>query len=82
MVGQGPESRGRSRAQAPRAAQPLGGGDGLALTAIRREEVEEVGRLRDHHANSFRSMNLVGSKLIERHLVLSSKNYENAVSSR
>jgi hypothetical protein len=53
MVGEGAKRRGGSRAEASRATQPLGGGDGLAPTAIRGEEVKELGRLGDHRANSF-----------------------------
>jgi hypothetical protein len=81
MVGEGAKRRGGSRAEASRATQPLGGGDGLAPTAVRRIEVEELGRLGDHRANSFCSMNLAGSKLIERNRHLSSKNCEKAVPS-
>jgi DNA-binding transcriptional ArsR family regulator len=39
VVGPRPESRGGSRAQKSGSAQPLGCGDGLATTAIRRIEV-------------------------------------------
>jgi hypothetical protein len=53
MVRPRAESRGGSRAEASGTAHPLGGGDGLAPTAIRGEEVEELGRLGDHRANSF-----------------------------
>jgi hypothetical protein len=53
MVRPRAESRGGSRAEASGTAQPLGGGDGLAPTAVRRIEVEELGRLGDHRAGSF-----------------------------
>jgi hypothetical protein len=81
MVGPRAESRSGSSAQESGAAQPLGGGDGLASTPIGREEVEELGRLGDHRANSFYSMNLAGSKLIERNRPSSSRNCGNGVSS-
>ena len=80
MVGERPESRGGSRADGTRAAQPLGRGNVLTPTVIGRMEGEEIGRLGDHRANSFGSMNLAGSKSIERHPCLSSKICEKALS--
>jgi len=53
MVGEPSESRGGSRAESSRAAQPLGRGDALSLAVILRVEVEELGRLGDHLAGSF-----------------------------
>jgi hypothetical protein len=53
MVGECPESRGGSCADGTWAAQPLGRGDILTPTVIGRVEVEKVGRLGDHRANSF-----------------------------
>src|SRR4051812_19662549 len=76
MVGERPEGRSGSRADAARAAQPLGGGHGLPPTTIGGEEVEELGRLGDHRANSFHSMNLACSKFIEHTARLSSGNRE------
>ena len=81
MVGERPERRGGTRAKGTgAAAQPLGRGNVLTPTMIARVEVEELVRLGDHRANSFCSMNLAGSKLIERHARLSSKNYEKELS--
>jgi hypothetical protein len=80
MVGERPERRGGARAEATRAAQPLGCGNVLTPTVIARVETEELVRLGDHRANSFCSMNLAGSKLIERHTWLSSKNQEKELS--
>jgi hypothetical protein len=65
MVGERAESRRGSHTDGTRAAQPLGRGDVLTPTVIGRVEGEELGRLGDHRANSFCSMNLVGSKFIE-----------------
>jgi hypothetical protein len=76
------EHRGGPYAETAGAAQPLGRRNGLTPAAIRREEVEELGRLGDHRANSLRSMNLVGSKDIERRPRLSNTLPENAVSSQ
>jgi hypothetical protein len=73
MVGERPETRGGSRAEGTGAAQPLGRGDVLTPTAIGGVEVEELVRLGDHRADSFCSMNLAGSKLIERDPRLSNK---------
>jgi DNA-binding transcriptional ArsR family regulator len=73
MVGERPESRGGSPTESSGAAQPLGRGDVLTPTVIGGVEVEELGRLGDHRANSFCSMNLACSKIIERHPRLSSK---------
>jgi hypothetical protein len=78
MVSERPESRGGSRAKSSGAAQPLG--NVLAPTPVDCVEVEEIGWLGDHRANSFRSMNLAGSKLIERYPGLSSKSCEKALS--
>jgi len=76
------QQRGGSQAETAGAAQPLGRGTGLEPAAIRREELEELGRLGHHRAGSFCSMNLTGSKLIERCLGLSNKNYEEELSCR
>jgi hypothetical protein len=73
MVGERPESGGGSQTEDTGATQPLGRGDVLTPTVIGGVEVEKVLRLGDHRANSFCSMNLAGSKLIERHPRLSSK---------
>jgi hypothetical protein len=61
------------------AAQPLGRRDSLEPAAIRGEMGEELGRLGHHRANSFGSMNLAGSKLIERYPGLSSKYQDKAL---
>jgi hypothetical protein len=47
------QQRGDSQAETAGAAQPLGCGNGLEPAVIRREEVEELGRLGDHRAGSF-----------------------------
>jgi hypothetical protein len=62
------------RAESARASDALGRGEGLTPTVIGRVEVEKLGRLGDHLANSFCSMNLACSMFIERHPRLSSKN--------
>ena len=80
MVSECPESRSGSRANGTGAAKPLGRGDVFALTPVNRVEVEEIGCLGGHRGNSFRSMNLAGSKLIERYPGLSSKYCEKALS--
>jgi hypothetical protein len=82
VVCEAPKSRGGSRAEKAGAAQPLGRGSGLTPAVIRRVEVEEIGRLGDHGAGSFCSMNLAGSKIIEQDHRLSSIFRKIAVSSR
>lgn len=72
MVGEPTESRRGSHAETAGAAQALGRGGGFALAAIECNQVEQFGRLGDHVANSFCSMNLVGSKFIEQPPVSSS----------
>jgi hypothetical protein len=73
VVGERPETRSGSRADGTGAAQPLGRGDVLTPAVIGGVEVEELVRLGDHRADSSCSMNLAGSKLIERHPRSSSK---------
>jgi hypothetical protein len=82
MVCRRSEKRGGSLAETAGAALSLGRGDGPTPAVIRGEEVEELGRLGHHRAGSFCSMNLTGSKLIERSSVLSSEYCRIAVSSR
>ena len=53
MVCGRPQNGGGPRAESAGAAQPLGRGGGLEPAVIRREEVEELGRLGDHRAGSF-----------------------------
>jgi hypothetical protein len=80
MVGE-PAQQGRGAdADAAGASEPLGRRNCFPLAAIRGEEVEKLGRLGDHRTNSLCSMNLVGSKLIERTHRLSSKICETGVS--
>jgi hypothetical protein len=80
VIGESAQQRRASHAESSGAALTLGRGDGLTPTVIRGEEVEELGRLVDHLASSFRSMNLAGSKFIERTPNLSSTNCEKALS--
>jgi hypothetical protein len=66
VVRRRPQNGRGSSAETAGAAQPLGRGNILSPTVIGREEVEKLGRLGHHRADSFCSMNLAGSKLIER----------------
>jgi hypothetical protein len=72
VVGETAQQRRGSHTEAS-AAVPLGRGDGLTAPVILRMEGKEVGWLGDHRAGSFCSMNLAGSKFIERALGLSSE---------
>jgi hypothetical protein len=86
MVSETSERRGSSLTEKPRAAQLLGRSRGHEPAVIRREEVEELGRLGDHLRAPFgrrsctfrRSMNLICSKLIERIPRLSNKKMRNS----
>jgi hypothetical protein len=53
VVCEASKSRGGSRTEEAGAPQPLGRSSGLTAAAIRRVEVEEIGRLGDHRAGSF-----------------------------
>jgi hypothetical protein len=80
VVGEPAQQRRGSHTEASAAAQPLGRCDGLTPAVILRMEGKEVGRLGDHRAGSFCSMNLAGSKLIERYPRLSNKICRKALS--
>jgi hypothetical protein len=82
MVGDRPEGRRGPSADGARPPQPLGRGRGQPLPVVEGDEIEQLGRLGDHRASSFHSMNLVGSKFIERRPVLSSMLRKIAVLSR
>jgi hypothetical protein len=52
-IGESSERRGGSSPEGAGAAQPFGRSDGLTPVLIRREEVEELGRLGDHLLTPF-----------------------------
>ncbi|HKU57537.1 MAG TPA: hypothetical protein VJP41_11005 [Gaiellaceae bacterium] len=81
MVGEATQHPCGSRAETAGAEQALRRGGRFAPAAIQGDEVEQLGRLEEHLANSFCSMNLVGSKLIEQVPGYTSKSSENGLSS-